>query len=335
MRPRLFLFACLLALGLTACGAEDPAAPAAKPYKDPGLYAGTTLKRGGLKLPARIQGRDLALAHKGKFAARFWPGVNLGVTVPGRSPGELAPTRRDYDRWLAGMQDLGARVVRVYTILRPAFYDALAAHNRRHPRTPLYFIQGVWIPEEEFIAAQDAYPTTEAFDKEIADAVDVVHGDASLPMRRGHAGGRYTADVARWLLAWSPGVEWDPYATKGTDSKHAGTPAYQGRFITATADATPMESWLAGRLDHLATLEAKRGWSRPLTFTNWLTTDPMRHPEEPIDKEDMVSVDPMHMKATAEWPGGFFASYHAYPYYPDFLGCSRATATPRTPTRPT
>ena len=55
MRPRLFLVACLLALGLSACGAEDPAAPAAKPYRDPGLYAGTTLKRGGLKLPARIQ----------------------------------------------------------------------------------------------------------------------------------------------------------------------------------------------------------------------------------------------------------------------------------------
>ncbi len=137
MRPRPLLFACLLALGLTACGADEPPAPASKPYKDPGLYAGTTLERGGLKLPARIQGRDLALAHRGRFAARFWPGVNLGVTVPGRSPGELAPTRRDYDRWLDGMQDLGARVVRVYTILRPAFYDALAAHNRRNSDTPM------------------------------------------------------------------------------------------------------------------------------------------------------------------------------------------------------
>ena len=28
----------------------------------------------------------------------------------------------------------------------------------------------------------------------------------------------------------------------------------------------------------------------------------------------------MHMRATERWPGGFFASYHAYPYYPDFLG---------------
>ena len=36
-------------------------------------------------------------------------------------------------------------------------------------------------------------------------------------------------------------------------------------------------------------------------------------------KEDMVSVDAMHLRATAKWPGGFFASYHAYPYYPDFM----------------
>jgi hypothetical protein len=80
-----------------------------------------------------------------------------------------------------------------------------------------------------------------------------------------------------------------------------------------------MESWLAARLDHLATLEAARGWSRPLTFTNWLTTDPLHHPTEPLRKEDMASIDATHLRATAAWPGGLFASYHAYPYYPDFM----------------
>ena len=69
----------------------------------------------------------------------------------------------------------------------------------------------------------------------------------------------------------------------------------------------------------LATLEARRGWSRPITFTNWLTVDPLEHPLEPLELEDRVSVDAMHLRATAAWPGGFFASYHAYPYYPDFL----------------
>src|SRR5690242_12028825 len=317
MRPVLAALACLLAIGLSACGGDD--SNAAAPARDAGLYAGTTLEQRGLRMPARIQGRNLALAYKGRFANRFWAGVNLGVTVPGRSPGELAPTRADYDRWFDGMKDLGVRVVRVYTVQRPQFYAALAAHNARNPRTPLYFIQGVWIPEEEFIARQDAYPTTAEFDREIGDAVAVVHGDATLAKRPGHAGGRYRDDVSRWLLAWSPGVEWDPFATKNTDTLHAGTPAFQGRYITASADATPMESWIAARLDHLASLEAARGWSRPLTFTNWLTTDPLRHPEEPTAKEDMVSVDAMHMRATARWPGGFFASYHAYPYYPDFL----------------
>ncbi len=272
-----------------------------------------------MKLPARVQGRRLALAFEGEFADRFWPGVNLGVTVPGRHPGELPATRADYDRWLDGMQDLGARVVRVYTILRPAFYEALAAHNERNPRTPLYFIQGVWIPEERFIAERDAYPTSEEFDREISDAVAVVHGDADLPERPGHASGRYRTDVSRWLLAWSPGVEWDPYATRNTDRVHAGAPPHRGRYIRSSADATPMESWIAARLDHLATLEAERGWSRPVTFTNWLTTDPLEHPEEPMRKEDMVSVDAAHLRATSRWPGGFFASYHAYPYYPDFL----------------
>jgi hypothetical protein len=87
-----------------------------------------------------------ALAVDRRFEPRFWPGVNLGVTVPGHHPGELAPTRADYDRWLDGMRRLGARVVRVYTILRPVFYEALDAHKARHPGSPLYLIQGIWVP---------------------------------------------------------------------------------------------------------------------------------------------------------------------------------------------
>ena len=80
-----------------------------------------------------------------------------------------------------------------------------------------------------------------------------------------------------------------------------------------------MESWIASMLDYTAALDAERGWSRPLTFTNWLTLDPLDHPYEPLPEEDLVSVDATHIAATDAWPGGFFASYHAYPYYPDFM----------------
>jgi hypothetical protein len=286
------------------------------------------VRQDGLKLPARVQGTSIAAASGGRFVPRFWAGVNLGVTTPGHAPGELSPTRADYDRWLAGIGALGARVVRVYTILRPAFYDALASYNRRHRRAPLMLMQGVWIPEEEFLASGDAYApaVTAGFDREIADAVSVVHGDARLPARGGHASGRYRSDVSEWLLAWSPGIEWDPAAVASTDARHAGQAPYAGRYVVATPDATPMESWIAARLDGLAALEARRGWSRPVTFTNWLTADPLRHPLEPLPQEDMVSVDAMHLRATAAWPGGFFASYHAYPYYPDFMRLEYAGA---------
>ncbi len=281
----------------------------------------TTVTLNGLRLPARVQGPRLAVATEAGWDARFWPGVNLGATVPGRQPGEVAPTRQDYDRWLEGIGELGARVVRVYTILRPAFYDALASYNAANPDKPLFVVHGVWIPEEEWIESQDAYTpaVTEGFDAEIEDAVDVVHGDAELPDRPGHASGTYRTDISRWLLGWSIGIEWDPAAVASTDEKHRGTAPHAGTYVTATEDASPMESWLAARLDHLARLEAERGWSRPLTFTNWLTADPLDHPYEPLEQEDLVSIDATHLAATGRWPGGFFASYHAYPYYPDFL----------------
>jgi len=282
----------------------------------------STRKVDGLTLPARVEGRAVAAAAKDGFVAEFWPGVNLGSTVPGRQPGEVAATRADYDRWLGGIGDLGARVVRIYTILRPAYYDALAAYNAAHPKDPLFFIQGVWIPEEEFLATGNAYnpSVTKGFESEIDDAVAVVHGDATLPERRGHASGAYRSDVSRWLLAFSIGVEWDPHAVESTDTLNAGKPPYKGRYFVAHADATPMENWIASMLDHTATRDAARGWSRPLTFTNWLTLDPLDHRQwEPLRAEDLASVDATHIAATKAWPGGFFASYHAYPYYPDFM----------------
>jgi hypothetical protein len=305
----LVLVALVLAAG--SSGGERKASPEFAPRKV-----------GGLMLPARVEGRSVEAATAHGFAPIFWAGVNLGSTIPGHQPGEVAATRRDYDRWLSGIGQLGARVIRIYTILRPAFYDALAAYNRKHADRPLFFIQGVWLPgEEEFDARGNAYlpSVTNGFKAEIDHAVAVVHGRAKLPQRPGNAGGTYRSDVSRSLLAYSIGIEWDPHAVQSTDRKNAGVKPYRGRYFKADAKATPMESWLASMLDHAAADEVARGWSRPLTFTNWLTLDPLHHPHEPLPQEDLVSVDATHIAATRAWPGGFFASYHAYPYYPDFM----------------
>jgi hypothetical protein len=61
------------------------------------------------------------------------------------APGELAIPRSEYDRWLGERGVLGVRVVRVYTLQRPAFYEALASYDRRHPRAPLWLLHGIYL----------------------------------------------------------------------------------------------------------------------------------------------------------------------------------------------
>jgi hypothetical protein len=274
---------------------------------------------GGLTYVAHTQGDKLLLSTQGG-AVDFVPGVNVGSTIPGSQPGELAVSAEEYSRWFSQMSTLGLRAVRVYTILPPAFYQRLAAFNVAHPHTPLYLIQGVWIPEEEFLASQDLFAGAvhDGFRQEISDAVAAVHGTLQRSERKGVAWGTWTTDVSPWLYAYSIGVEWDPVATAASDQKNAGRAAFAGTYFSSQSGATPTETWLAEMLDHTAAEEAARGTSVPLTFTNWPTTDPLRHPEEPLDREDMVGVDANHITASKAWPGGYFASYHAYPYYPDF-----------------
>ncbi len=315
---RMITLAGAVALGIASMGAVGCGSSESDLPEGPS-FAGSPVREGALLLPARVEGEEISLGMGDRFEPRFWPGVNLGPTVPGTFPGELAGTRADFDRWLEEMGELGVRLLRVYTILPPDFYKAFKAYNEANEDRPIHLLHGVWIPEEEFLTTQDAWPLLDEWKAEIKDVVDVVHGDAVIPDKPGHASGTYTADISKWLMGWAVGVEWDPAASVATDEKHRGMEPFRGRYVRATAGATPMENWIASGMDYLAGLEADRGWSRPMTFTNWLTTDPLRHPLEPNPNEDRLSIDAMHMRATGAWPGGLFASYHVYPYYPDFL----------------
>jgi hypothetical protein len=303
----------------SGCGTVS-AAQAPPSTATPKSWAPRPDERAGLSRLAFAEGDKLYLQTVSGRRS-FIAGVNLGSTVPGTQPGELAVSAADYRRWFPQMAALGLRAVRVYTILPPSFYQELAAYNAAHPDEPLYLVQGVWIPEEEFLAGGDLFAPAvlDGFAREIDDAVRAVHGELRRSPRRGAASGTWTADVSPWLYAYSLGVEWDPRATRASDEKNAGRPSFRGDFFSSTANASPTETWLATALDRCASDEATRGLTVPLTFTNWPTTDPLRHPDEPLDQEDLVSVDAGHIRASKAWPAGFFASYHAYPYYPDFL----------------
>lgn len=310
--------AAVVALAAVLAGCRGPA-----PAENPGpSWAPEPRTVEGLQVAATSDAEGFRL-HTASGDKTFLPGVNLGSTLPLHQPGEIDVLQaEDYRRWFGLMGDLGIRVVRVYTVHPPAFYDELAAYNEEHADAPLYLVQGAYLPDESYAEPGGTLydPHVDAaFSEEIAAVSDAVHGDLSRPATPGLASGTWTTDVSAWVAGWLVGVEWDPAGVRRTDQRHAAAAYRPGAWFAATEDATATERWIAGHMDALAQLEAERGSAAPVALVNWSTTDPLPHPEEPLAYEDLVGVDANHVLPTAEWPAGSFASYHAYPYYPDFL----------------
>ncbi|MCP4963522.1 MAG: hypothetical protein GY925_30175 [Actinomycetia bacterium] len=272
-----------------------------------------------LDLVACTDSRGFALLTEGG-AVEFLTGVNVGSSIPGRLPAELTIDATTWRRWLPMMAEMGFRSIRIYTVQPPHFYEELLGYNEAHPEDPLYLVHGVWVPEELLGEHRDTFhpEVLELVRVDIEDAVRALHGDVVLPERRGYASGTYTADVSPWVASWAFGIEMDPEVVYESDQLNAGR-SYDGTYVTAGPAASPTEVWLAEMMDHIASVEVEYGSAMPLTFSNWPTTDPLDHPAEPLALEDLAGIDANNISATEAWPAGTYASYHAYPYYPDFL----------------
>lgn len=309
------------ALLLAGSGCSSSPADPDVPPAAGGGWAPAARDVGGLSVLAESDADGFRL-HTASGDKSFLPGVNLGSTVPLQQPGEIGTIPAEtYAGWLGEMGDLGVRVVRIYTLPPPVFYDELAAYNEAHPDDPIYLVQGVYLPDESYVeeggSLYDA-AVDEAFAAELRDVSDAVHGDLERAPLPGRASGTYATDVSPWLAAWVIGVEWDPAGVRRTDEQDADAPYEPGEHFVAQPGATATERWLARHMDALAGWEAARGTSVPVAMVNWPTVDPLEHPEEPDAAEDLVAVDATHVLPTDAWPGGTFASFHAYPYYPDF-----------------
>lgn len=292
-----------------------------------------------LELPFRVDAQGFQVKQGTGWARLFVKGINLGAALPGKHPSEF-PDKRTYETWIREMGECGFNAIRVYTIHPPVFYDALKEYNRKAAR-PIYLIHGVWAeppPEDEFT---DPVWFGE-WQKEMRDVVDLLHGRANLPERPGHADGVYRSDISPWVLAIILGREWEPFNVVAFNDRHPGLSDWAGRFVrsrnghaTEHFMAQAMEAFLAYEHD---TYHAQR----PMAFTNWPTLDPLHHPTESTKEEeqawrkklglpleqgqeileydnDALGLD---MEKYADGPllqAGLFASYHAYPYYPDFM----------------
>ncbi len=256
----------------------------------------------------------------------------MGVALPGRFPAEFPPDEATYRLLLSEAAELGANSVRLYTLLPPAFYDAFRRHNQK-AATPLWLLQGVWTeaPDGD---DYDADAFEREFRGEVRRVIDAVHGHLDLAPRPGHASGHYGSDVSARVLGYILGHEWEPQSVGAYDARQetAKRRFFAGTYFSARLEdgATPFEVWLARTLDDAV-------------FVSWPTLDPLHHPTESTAREearllrnrgeeesaamtedyneceDCVSVDATHIVPTRLAAGGLFATYHAYPYYPDFL----------------
>jgi tetratricopeptide (TPR) repeat protein len=286
-------------------------------------------------------------------AAIIVRGVNMGVALPGKFPSQFPPDEGTYLDWFKLLGEMNANVIRVYTILPPVFYQALRSYNLEHAKRPLYIMHGVWTELPEELDTTDL-PTLEslalhdyrgAFEKQFVEethrVIDVVHGHAAISPRPGHAGGLYKADVSPWLIGYLVGREWEPFSMTYFNDQTDAPTTYRGPYIQAV-NVTRFEAWIASVLDQTVSYEMEMyNAQRPVSTIGWPTTDPLHHiseatlredyelrkalgqqPDKPSPvgfNEDEVTLDMTKITATAAFPAGVFAAYHAYPYYPDFL----------------
>lgn len=287
-----------------------------------------TVKADGVSMPARTGEHYIQVRRNGAWQDLLIKGVNMGVAKPGHFPGETAITKEEYARWFKQIGDMHANAIRVYTLHPPAFYEALKDYNDKSDE-PVMVLHGVWVDEEKLVETGDAYSVevNEELQRELRDMVNVIHGKADLPARPGHASGKYEADISNYVLGWVLGIEWDPIMVDSTNKKREGMAQLEGTYFR-TEQASPFEVWVAKLMEDVAVYEMDTyRWQRPFSFTNWVTTDPMRHPSEPAPKEDMVSVDPNAIVAKPALKSGYFASYHVYPYYPEFMNYEQKYAS--------
>lgn len=270
---------------------------------------------------ARVQGQGFQILVDGQWQDFVFKGVNMGMGKPGHFPGEAAITQEEYARWFEMIAGMNANTIRIYTLHPPGFYAALAKHNETH-QNKLYVIHGIWLNEEAVAVSPDLFTpgTLEDFRQEGRNIIDAIHGNLVLEPRPGHASGVFSADISRDVIAWIIGIEWDPTWVDATDRFNRDKGQFSGHFFE-TQDASPMEHWLASNMEYVTQYELDRyNHLRPMSFTNWPTTDILTHPSDSGTFEDIVQVDPNHIKVKglAEKTGQF-ASYHIYPYYPDFM----------------
>jgi hypothetical protein len=132
-----------------------------------------------IDLPFKVTETNIAKYTGQEFQSLILKGINLGSSPPGYFPGEIAYAISPdmYERWIEMMSQSGFNAIRIYTLHPPVFYEKLAEYNYRHPSSPLFLFQGVWLDEVENGSESGEYDLiarSEAFTDNIKEVIDIM-----------------------------------------------------------------------------------------------------------------------------------------------------------------
>lgn len=275
----------------------------------------------------KVVGEEIQLDAGNGYEPFEIRGVNMGSGEPGEWSTDFDIDKETYLRWFRYIQEMGANTIRVYTVQQDIFYNAFYEYNKDNPN-PLYLIHGVWVNDYVQNSHRDAYSEDfyDTFLDNCKTMIDVIHGNKKISLgRMASAGsGSYMKDISPWVIGYILGVEWEDLTVAYTDDTYRGKEgfdSYQGEYMYTTSEASPFEVMLCRVGDKVIEYESERYKTQKLlAFSNWPTTDPFEYPEN-VKNFFMkcAYVDVEHIKTTDQFLSGQFASYHVYPYYPDYL----------------
>jgi len=269
----------------------------------------------------------------------FIKGVNIGTSLPGYYPSDYPRNKKMYAEWMEGISQMNANAIRVYTILPPEFYEAFYEYNQNPNNPRLWLIQGIWalLPEDHNFKNQIF---EKDFQIQLQNMTDVIHGRASIPPERGRAYGLYIHDVSPYVLAQILGREWESFAIETFNNQHPSDTTYNGDYLNINK-GNAIEVWLTKQLDYAIKYETEKYHHQiPTAFANWPPLDSIYHPSEStfieehkflektdnvkkpnfdLFENDIVEVDATKIQIKDNFKAGLFASFHIYPYYPDFM----------------
>ena len=279
----------------------------------------------------KVEGEQIYQLRDGTWQEYEIRGVNMGSGIPGEWSTDFAADQETYLRWFEEIQELGANTLRVYTVQADDFYEAFYHYNSRREeqgQEPLWLLHGVWVNDYIQNSHRDAYDDDflQTFLEDCRSMVDVIHGKRkiSLGQMASAGSGNFRWDVSPWVIGYILGVEWEDVTVVYTNEKYGDVPGYdtyEGNYLRTSEEASPFEALLAQVGDRIIEYESQRyKEQRLLAFSNWPTTDPFEYPKDvSIYFMKCAQVDVEHILPTENFLAGQFASYHVYPYYPDYL----------------